>query len=73
MIRVIVAAILLATAGAAYAQFNRCGFGPCPAGINSMGPTSPGGSIPPPAANFRVTNTGDFRVTSTGDSRVISP
>lgn len=64
--------LLAAASTAAYAQFNKCGRGFCPGGINGPGVTTPGGSIPA-TTNFRVTNTGDFRVTSTGDSRVISP
>lgn len=43
LLRLAAIALLIATAGAAYAQLNRCGFGPCPNGTASSGLSAPSG------------------------------
>ena len=46
MLRIALAGALTLASVGAYAQFNKCGRGFCPGGINGPGVTTPGGSIP---------------------------
>lgn len=46
MLRIALAGALMLASVGAYAQFNKCGRGFCPGGINGPGVTTPGGSIP---------------------------
>jgi hypothetical protein len=71
MLRIALALALTVAAGAAYAQFNRCGNGFCPGSMFGDGFRPPGGSIA--LTNLRITNTGDFRITNTTDNRAVSP
>jgi hypothetical protein len=48
VLRIALAAALMLASVGAYAQFNKCGRGFCPGGINGPGVTTPGGSITPP-------------------------
>jgi hypothetical protein len=65
MLRIALAVALTVAAGAAYAQFNRCGMGFCPNGAFTDGFRPPGSSIPPPScAPGNATGEMDFSVCS---------
>lgn len=49
MLRIALAGALMLASVGAYAQFNKCGRGFCPGGINGPGVTTPGGAITPPS------------------------
>lgn len=65
MLRIALAGALMLASVGAYAQFNKCGRGFCPGGINGPGVTTPGGSIPAaPCAPGGPTGQMDFSLCS---------
>ena len=62
--------ILLVLSGAAFAQFNKCGRGFCPGGINGPGVTTPGGSVPVPTGKILLVDDTSFLLQTDGASKV---
>ena len=70
MLRIALAGALMLASVGAYAQFNKCGRGFCPGGINGPGVTTPGGSVPLPTGKILLVDGVSFLLLTDGVSKL---